>query len=214
MRSQIGCSIISEELNRLYPSPKPFLNFRTPYQLLVAVILSAQCTDKRVNIVTKKLFQQCPGPKEILALGTRGLIPSIRSCTYFNAKARHIIGMTKIILEKYKGQIPKKFDVLIELPGVGEKTAGVLLSQAFGIPAFPVDTHVFRVARRLGLSKEHHPNKVSRDLQKLFPRERWGQLTKQMILHGRTLCMARKPKCQECPLLSICPEGKKRVRKE
>ncbi len=206
-------TFIDQQLDQLYPHPQPFLHFSTHYQLLVAVILSAQCTDIRVNIVTKKLFKDCPTAQDILALGGAGLIPYIRSCGYFNAKAKNIIGMTAVLLKQYHGEVPRDFDVLTTLPGVGEKTAGVLLSQAFGIPAFPVDTHVYRVARRLGLSKEKHPNKVSRDLQKLFPRERWGELTKQMILHGRTLCMARKPKCEMCPLLSVCPEGKRRTKK-
>lgn len=203
---------IDQILKDLYPHPKPFLKFKTPYQLLVAVILSAQCTDKRVNIVTRKLFENSPDPKSVLDLGVPGLIPFIRSCGYFNAKAKHIIASTKMILEDFQGQVPKDFNTLITLPGVGEKTAGVILIQAFHIPAFPVDTHVFRVVRRLGLSKEKSPNKVSSDLKKIFSKDRWAQLSMQFILHGRRLCMARNPKCQECPLLFLCPEGQKRTK--
>lgn len=203
--------IIDATLNRLYPDPKPFLKFRSPYQLMVAVILSAQCTDVRVNIVTKKLFRDCPGPHDIVKLCVSGLIPYIRSCGFFNAKARHIIGATKALLTRFHGRLPRDFDALQTLPGIGEKSAGVILNQAFGMPAFPVDTHVFRVSRRLGLSHAKQPNHVSRDLKKLFPIQQWGTLAMQMILHGRTLCMARKPKCTECPLLPICPEGKRRL---
>jgi endonuclease-3 len=114
------------------------------------------------------------------------------------------MGMTKMLLERFQSQVPRNMQDLLTLPGVGEKTAGVVLNQAFGMPAFPVDTHVFRVARRLGLSKEKTPNKVSRDLQRIFQKHRWKDLTMQMILHGRTLCTARKPKCGKCPLLGVC----------
>lgn len=202
---------IEKILDRLYPHPKPFLTFQSSYQLMVAVILSAQCTDARVNMVTKKLFHDCPGPRDIDALGVKGLIPYIRSCGFFNTKAKHIIGATKVLLTQLHGRVPKDFEALQTLPGIGEKSAGVILNQAFGLPAFPVDTHVFRVSRRLGLSHSKQPNQVSHDLKKLFPVQRWGTLAMQFILHGRSLCMARKPKCGECPLLPICFFGRKRM---
>jgi len=202
---------IDRELNRLYPKPKPFLEFKTRYQLLVAVILSAQCTDARVNNVTRKLFASRPGPQSILELGSVGLIGYIRSCGYFNSKAKHILAMTKILVEKYKGEVPEAFDELVKLPGVGEKTAGVVLSQGFGIPAFPVDTHVFRLAHRLGLSKNKNPDKVSADLKKHFPKKRWIDLHMQIIMHGRQVCFARRPDCSNCTLLPVCPEGKRRT---
>lgn len=203
--------LIIRKLKKSYGSPKPFLVFHTPYQLLVAVILSAQCTDVMVNRVTKKLFEDCPGPKDIVSLGVDRLIPYIRSCGYYNSKAKHIVAATRMILAHFEGKVPKDFEQLQSLPGVGEKTAGVILTQVFHIPAFPVDTHIFRVARRLGLSKQNDPNKVSRDLQKIFPKKSWEVLTKQIIVHGRTLCTARNPKCPTCPLLRVCPEGQKRT---
>ncbi|MDP2691996.1 MAG: endonuclease III [bacterium] len=201
---------INRELDKLYPQPKPFLKHDSVYQLLVSVILSAQCTDERVNKVTPMLFSDCPGPQKVLDLGIKGLIPYIFSCGYYNAKARNIIGMTRQLLDQYEGEVPEDFDELVKLSGVGEKTAGVVLAQAFKVPAFPVDTHIFRLAHRLGLSDKRDPNKVSTDLKALFPKNRWIDLHLQMILHGRTLCTARKPKCGECPLLKVCPEGKRR----
>lgn len=207
-------SFIDRTLNRFYPHPKPFLASKTPFQFLVAVILSAQCTDARVNVVTEKLFRNCPGPKETARLGVAGLIPYIRSCGFFHNKAKHIVGAAKAILERFHGQVPKDFETLQTLPGIGEKSAGVILNQAFGLPSFPVDTHVFRVSRRLGLSKEKTPEKVSRDLQQLFPKNRWGELAMQIVLHGRALCVARKPKCSVCPLLPQCPFGKKFLKSE
>jgi endonuclease-3 len=205
---------IDSALESLYPNPKPFLEFKTPYQLLVAVILSAQCTDARVNIVTKKLFADRPGPNAILDLGQTGLISYIRSCGYFNAKSKNILAMTKILIEEYRGEVPKTMEELVKLPGVGEKTAGVVMSQAFDIPSFPVDTHVFRLAHRLGLSKHKDPDKVSADLKKRFPKNRWIELHMQVILHGRQVCIARSPRCSSCTLLPICTEGKSRAKKQ
>lgn len=204
---------IDRELNKLFPEPKPSLEFRTNYQLLVAVILSAQCTDERGNQVTRRLFADRPGPNAILDLGVNGLTAYIRSCGLFNAKAKNIIDMTRVLVEEYKGEVPDDFELLIKLPGVGEKTAGVVLAQGFGKAAFPVDTHIHRVARRLGLSTKKEANKVSVDLKKIFPEKRWSQLHLQMIFHGRKICVAGSPKCAECPLLPVCPTGKLRMKK-
>ena len=208
MKNSDNISYIDTTLDKLYPQPQPALVFETRYQLLVAVILSAQCTDERVNIVTKKLFEECPTPQAVLALGVNGLIPCIRSCGLFNSKAKNIISMTQDLLENHGGKVPEHFEELVKLAGVGEKTAGVVLAQAFGKPAFPVDTHIFRLAHRLGLSTAKTPNKVSADLKKLFPRGRWAELHLQIIFHGRQVCLARKPKCGECSLLPVCPFGK------
>lgn len=199
-------------LNELYPQPQPALTFSTRYQLLVAVILSAQCTDERVNIVTAKLFKEHPNPQDVLSLGVDGLIPYIKSCGLFNSKAKNIVSMTADLLEKHNAKVPDQFDELIKLAGVGEKTAGVVLAQAFGKPAFPVDTHIFRLAHRLGLSSAKTPSKISADLKKIFPKERWAELHLQIIFHGRQVCLARTPKCGQCPLLELCPEGKKRTK--
>lgn len=213
MKKQIRLQFIDQELNRLYPDPKPPLQFKTSYQLLVAVILSAQCTDERVNIVTKDLFRDAPGPREVLALGEQKLKQYIRTCGLFNSKAKNIIQMTKDLLAHHGGKVPDDFEVLTKLAGVGKKTAGVVVAQAWGQLAFPVDTHILRLAERLGLSKQKNPDKVSEDLKKLFPMSRWAELHLQIIFHGRQVCIARKPKCSECTLLPVCPEGKSRLSK-
>jgi endonuclease-3 len=203
---------IDQTLERLYPDPVPPLNFESNYQLLVAVVLSAQCTDERVNIVTAKLFAEHPEPQDVLALGVEGLIPYIRTCGLFITKAKNIISMTADLLDQYLGSVPDDFDALVSLAGVGEKTAGVIMAQAFGKAAFPVDTHIHRLAHRLGLSKAKGPSAVSRDLKKAFPEDRWADLHLQVIFHGRQVCMVRKPNCWECPLLEVCPEGRRRTK--
>ncbi|MGE3278675.1 MAG: endonuclease III [Candidatus Altimarinota bacterium] len=205
-------NIIDQTLNQLYPDPQPALEFKTNYQLLVAVILSAQCTDERVNQVTQKLFADRPGPNAILDLGEQGLIGYIRSCGLFNSKAKNIMAMTRELVAQYKGEVPEDFEALVKLPGVGEKTAGVVMAQAFQQPAFPVDTHIHRLAHRLDLSRKKTPNQISADLKKLFPKDRWAELHLQIIFHGRRVCSARKPNCAACPLLPVCPEGKKRMK--
>lgn len=212
MKKSEKLQIIDQTLEQLYPDPVPPLNFESNYQLLVAVILSAQCTDERVNIVTAKLFAEHPEPQDVLSLGVEGLIPYIRTCGLFNSKAKNIISMTADLLDQYAGRVPDDFKQLVALAGVGEKTAGVVMAQAFGKAAFPVDTHIHRLAHRLGLSKAKSANAVSRDLKKLFPEDRWADLHLQIIFHGRRVCMARNPNCGECPLLPICPEGKKRTK--
>lgn len=212
MKKQERVLFIDEVLDRLYPEPEPPLHFESVYQLLVAVILSAQCTDERVNIVTAKLFAEYPGPKDVLALGEEGLKEYIRTCGLFNSKAKNIIKMTADLLEHHEGEVPQEFDELVKLAGVGNKTAGVVVAQAFGMPAFPVDTHIERLAHRLGLSKAKSANKISTDLKKLFPKDRWADLHLQIIFHGRQVCPARKPKCEECELLEGCPFGQKQLK--
>jgi endonuclease-3 len=204
--------IIDQTLDQLYPDPQPALEFKTNYQLLVAVILSAQCTDERVNMVTRRLFADRPGPNAVLDLGEQGLIGYIRSCGLFNSKAKNIIAMTRELKAHYRGEVPEDFEALVKLPGVGEKTAGVVMAQAFGKLAFPVDTHIHRLAHRLDLSQKKNPNQISADLKKLFPEDRWAHLHLQIIFHGRKVCFARKPNCSECPLIPVCPEGKRRMK--
>lgn len=213
MKKAERIQFIDKQLNRLYPKPQTFLKYKTMYQLLVAVILSAQCTDKRVNEVTAKLFSQRPGPRSIVDLGREGLIGFIRPCGLFNTKSKNILSMSKGLIEKYGGQVPDDYDELIKLAGVGQKTADVLLAQGFGKATFPVDTHIHRLAHRLGLSKLKDPNKVAGDLKRLFPEKRWNELHIQFIFHGREVCHARGPSCYECSLLPVCPFGKKRINK-
>lgn len=175
------------------------------FEVLVAVILSAQCTDKRVNEVTKILFPIADTPEKILQLGQARLEEIIRPCGFFHMKAKHIIETARILLERYGGEVPRDFDELIKLPGVGRKTANVVLSVTFGTPALAVDTHVFRLANRLQLAEGKTPLEVENGLKDLIPRSKWSEAHHWLIWHGREICTARKPKCSDCPLSKICP---------
>lgn len=198
-------------LEKSYPNQRSFLHFKTPFESLIATILSAQCSDARVNIVTKKLFPIANTPEKILKLGEKKLIFFIKSTGFYRAKAQNIIGAAKTLLKKYKGRVPASLEALQTLPGVGRKTASVVLCQAFGIPAFPVDRHVFRVANRLSIARAKTPEKTDQQLRKNIPQKYWIPLHLQLISHGRTLCRP-KPLCGRCPLLPYCSEGKQRHR--
>ena len=192
-------------LEETYRGAIPELKFGSVFELLVAVILSAQCTDKRVNQVTAILFPIANTPQKILKLGQAELEKIIKPCGYFHAKAKHIIGTSKMLLENYGGEVPKDFDELIKLPGVGRKTANVVSSVAFKNPAIAVDTHVFRLANRMKLAEGTTPLEVEMGLQKIIPREKWSDAHHWLIWHGRMICKARNPKCSECPLKKVCP---------
>ena len=194
-------------LRELYPNAKPALEFRTPFELLIAVILSAQCTDVRVNIVTGRLFQYANTPEAITALGQEKLETAIHDCGFFRMKAKHILETCDILLQQYGGEVPADFEALQKLPGVGRKTANVVMSVAFHAPAIAVDTHVFRVANRLHLAVGKTPLEVEKGLQKAIPREDWSDAHHWLILHGRRLCKARKPLCGDCPLSPVCPSS-------
>ena len=196
-----------ELLELLYYDEKPQLKFNSPFELLVAVILSAQCTDKRVNEVTENLFPLADTPEKILALGIEKLKEIIKPCGLFHAKAKHITGTSKILLDEYGGEVPEDFDELIKLPGVGRKTANVVSSIAFKKPAIAVDTHVFRVANRTKLAEGKTPLEVEQGLQKIIPREKWSDAHHWLIWHGRVICTARKPKCDICALAFSCPSS-------
>ena len=203
--------ILLEELRILeetYRGAIPELQFNSEFELLVAVILSAQCTDKRVNQVTKILFPIADTPEKILQLGQVELEKIIKPCGYFRAKAKYIIGSAKILLENYGGEVPKSFDELVKLPGVGRKTANVVTSVAFKTPAIAVDTHVFRLANRLKLAEGKTPLEVELGLQKIIPREKWSDAHHWLIWHGREICKARNPQCKICPLKKICPSAR------
>ncbi|MDD2431236.1 MAG: endonuclease III [Firmicutes bacterium] len=195
---------IEKTISAMYPNAGIQLNHTTPFELLVATILSAQCTDKRVNEITARLFPKYNTPEKLATLGEEGLIPLIRDCGLFNNKSKNIIQTSKILVSEYNSQVPKTREELENLPGVGRKTCNVILANAFDIPAFPVDTHVFRVAHRLALSDGNTPEKVEEDLCNLFEPEKWIKLHHQMIIHGRTLCKARKPLCTNCDLRDPC----------
>ena len=194
-------------LEETYAGAVPQLKFDSVFELLVAVILSAQCTDKRVNEVTKILFPTANTPEKILQLGQSKLEEIIRPCGYFRAKAKHIVATSKILLESYGGEVPSEFDELIKLPGVGRKTANVVTSVAFKNPAIAVDTHVFRLANRMKLAEGNTPLEVELGLQKIIPREKWSDAHHWLIWHGREICSARKPKCEICPLSKVCPSS-------
>lgn len=191
-------------LEERYRGMETALHYGSPFELLIAVILSAQCTDERVNIITARLFAHYNSPDKILELGQAGLEEQIRDCGLFRGKARNIIATCDILCRKYGGEVPAEFEALTELPGVGRKTANVVLSQLFNIPAIAVDTHVFRVSNRLGLAKGETPLAVEQGLMKAIPREQWSAAHHWLIWHGRKVCKARKPECGKCDLTALC----------
>jgi endonuclease-3 len=181
------------------------LHHSNPWQLLVATILSAQCTDKRVNEVTPGLFAKYPTPRDFAAVQPQVLANDIRSTGFFNNKSKSIVGAAKKIVGEFGGQVPRTMDEMLTIPGAARKTANVVLGTAYGIASgVVVDTHVQRIARRLDLTKETEPIKIERELMKIIPQERWVLFSHQVILHGRALCLARKPKCAECRLGPLC----------
>ena len=194
-------------LEETYRGAIPELKFDSVFELLIAVILSAQCTDKRVNQVTQVLFPLANTPEKILQLGQARLEEIIKPCGYFHAKAKHIVESAQILIDDYGGEVPSDFDELIKLPGVGRKTANVVTSVAFKNPAIAVDTHVFRLANRMKLAEGNTPFEVELGLQKIIPREKWSDAHHWLIWHGREICKARNPKCKDCPLLKVCPSS-------
>ena len=196
-------------LEQTYPDVKSALVYTNPFELLIAVILSAQCTDTRVNKTTKSLFAKADTPKEIQALGIDGLEAEIKNCGLFHNKAKNIMSTSKILCEEYQGCVPNDFKALLSLPGVGRKTANVVISQAFGQPAIAVDTHVFRVANRLHLAQGQTPLEVEKGLKAAIPEEKWSQAHHWLIWHGRRVCKSRNPQCNNCPLHDICPSHDK-----
>lgn len=198
---------ITEYFEKTMPNPQPELHYSNAFELLVAVMLSAQCTDKRVNTITPALFNAFPTPKIMAEASTDEIYQLIKSCSYPNSKSKHLSDMSKMLHEKYDGQIPDDIDEMQKLPGVGRKTANVVAAVAFNKQTMPVDTHVFRVAARLGLSKNSStPLKTERQLVKGFKKEILSKAHHWLILHGRYICTARNPKCSECGLNDICPK--------
>lgn len=182
---------IQKKLSEMYPNPKAPLNHSNAFTLLIAVLLSAQTTDKRVNIVTKELFKKASSPEKMLKLGEKKVYEYIKTCGLAPKKAKAIIGTSKILLEKYKGKVPKELHLLEELPGVGHKTASVVVSEFFHKPAFPVDTHIHRLAQRWGLTNGKSVKKTEEDLKKLFDEKDWRDLHLQIIFYGRAFCTAQ-----------------------
>ncbi len=198
---------LQARLRAAYPDAQCALDHRDPFQLVVATILSAQCTDARVNLTTPALFARFPSAASLAEAHQEEVEALIKSTGFFRNKAKNLIGLGQALMARHGGVVPSDPAALGALPGVGQKTANVVLANAFGVPALAVDTHIFRVARRLGLSKATTPEKVEADLCRLFPREDWIELHHQLIFHGRRICAARRPDCAACPLLDLCPTG-------
>jgi endonuclease-3 len=198
---------VVRQLARLYPDAVCTLDFKTPLELLVATVLSAQCTDTRVNMVTPELFRKYPDAAHYAAAPPGQLEKDIQSTGFFRTKAKNIRAACQMLVEKFDGQVPADLSELVQLPGVGRKTANVILGAAFGIAAgIVVDTHVTRVSRRLGLTRHKDPAKIEQDLIELVPRTQWVALSHRLIAHGRRWCTARKPDCAACPLRDISPK--------
>jgi len=193
-----------EKLKEKYPKAKCELNFNNTFQLLIATILSAQTTDKKVNEVTEDLFKKYKTPEDFLTLTQSELEEKIKKIGLYRNKAKNILDMCRILVEKFNGEVPNNMDDLISLPGVGRKTANVVLSNGFGIPAIAVDTHVFRVANRIGLANSDNVLETEKQLMSILPKYMWSLAHQLLIWHGRRICEARKPKCEICPLTSEC----------
>lgn len=200
--------VLAKELPRIYPDAHCELDFKNPLELLVATILSAQCTDVRVNMVTKTLFKRCKSAEDYAGISQEELEEIVRSTGFYRNKAKSLRGMGAALVERHKGNVPSTMEELSGIPGAGRKTANVVLGNAFGInEGVVVDTHVGRLSLRLGLTTQGDPVKVERDLMKLFPREQWTLLSHWLIWHGRRRCKARNPDCEDCELRSLCPSA-------
>jgi endonuclease-3 len=199
---------VFSRLKRAYPDARTELDYRTPLQLAIATILSAQCTDKRVNMVTPLLFRTFPTAAALADAPPEKLEEIIKSTGFFRNKTKSLIGLGKALVERHNGEVPDSMDALVKLPGIGRKTANVILGNAFGKnEGIVVDTHVARLSHRLGLTRQTDPVKIEQDLMPLFPREDWALLSHLLIFHGRRVCEARRPKCEICVLNDICPSS-------
>jgi len=203
---------ILSRLDRMYPDATCALRHHNPWELLVATILSAQCTDKRVNEVTPGLFAKYPTPRDFAAVRPEVLADDIRSTGFFNNKAKSIVGAAHRVVNEFGGQVPQTMEEMLSIPGAARKTANVVLGTAYGIASgVVVDTHVTRISQRLGLTKHTDPVKIEQDLIKIMPQERWILFSHQIILHGRARCMARAPECEQCDLNPLCYAADKRA---
>jgi len=195
---------VLELLRKEYPDVKPALEYTSPFELLVSTMLAAQCTDRQVNKCTAVLYQKYNTPAQFAKMTEAELEPYIKSCGFFHTKGRNIIAMSRILMAEYGGEVPKDRDALTKLPGVGRKTANVVVSNAFGIPAIAVDTHVFRVTNRIGLADAKNVEKTEQQLMEHIPEKDWSDAHHWLIYHGRRVCDAKKPKCAECCLAGLC----------
>lgn len=201
--------IIVELLSNQYPAVKPALEYKGAFQLLISTILSAQCTDERVNIVTKELFKKYKNPQDFVDCNTEELEKDIFSTGFYRQKAKSLKNCCGELIEKHNGKVPKNFDELTKLSGVGRKTASVVAGNAFGIPAIAVDTHVKRLSNLLGLVNSKNPEKIEEELKELLPDKYWINTSHWLATHGRQVCIARRPKCPECVIANYCPSSNK-----
>jgi endonuclease-3 len=202
---KVKAKAIYRQLTKSYPNVRCELDYNCAFQLLVATVLSAQCTDKRVNQTTPALFKKYPNPKKMAKADLKDIQRLVKSTGFFRAKAKNIKTLSNKIMEEFDGDVPSNLEDLITLPGVGRKTANVVLGHAFGIPGITVDTHFGRLSRRFGWSKQNDPVKVEFEVGELIPEKEWTNLSQRMIWHGRRVCHARKPACGACPLAKLCP---------
>jgi endonuclease-3 len=202
---KVRAKAIYRQLTKNYPNVRCELDYNSAFQLLVATVLSAQCTDKRVNQTTPALFKKYPNPKKMAKADLKDIQKLVKSTGFFRAKAKNIKGLSNKIMEEFDGDVPCNLEDLITLPGVGRKTANVVLGHAFGIPGITVDTHFGRLSRRFGWSKQNNPVKVEFEVGDLIAEKEWTNLSQRMIWHGRRVCHSRKPACGACPLAKLCP---------
>lgn len=203
--------VILKILEDTYSGTKTALNYNSPFELLIAVILSAQCTDERVNKITARLFPKFDTPEKMGALSQEEMEEQIRDCGLYHAKAKNILATCHMLVQEFDSKIPDNITTLMKLPGVGKKTANVVASIIYNVPAIAVDTHVFRVSHRLGLAKGADPLATEKELQKIIPMEKWSDAHHWFIWHGRKICKARKPLCTECAVLAECPYKEKNM---
>jgi len=197
-------------LKSQYPNVNTQLDHRNPFELLIATILSAQCTDRQVNMTTPALFETFPDPQSLMKADIIEIEKLIKSTGFYHNKAKNIKSCSEVLIKKYEGKVPDKLEELVSLPGVGRKTANVVLGMAFGIPGMVVDTHVARISGRLGLTKSKNPEQIEKDLMKIIPKSRWNDFSLELIMTGRGPCKARKPLCVECYLIEVCPYSKEK----
>ncbi|HEY8363709.1 MAG TPA: endonuclease III [Tissierellaceae bacterium] len=202
---------VIDRLLRQYPDAKAGLNFSTPFELLIATILSAQCTDAQVNKTTAVLFKEYKTPEDFLKLSEEELGEMIKSCGFYKNKSKNILATCRLLVEKFNGQVPNTLEELMTLPGVGRKTANVVISNAFNIPAIAVDTHVFRVSNRIGIANSNNVFDTEKDLMENIDREMWSKAHHLLIFHGRKICKARNPLCHECPVADLCEYYKEKI---
>ena len=204
-------SIALNTLYKMYPKPQCGLNYSTPFELMLSLILAAQCTDERVNVIRPKLAQICPTPQDILRFGAKNVYSIIKSCSFPNNKSRHIVAACEVLIEKFNGEVPKTMQELTTIPGIGRKSANIILNECFNITeGIAVDTHVTRLSKKIGFTNSTHVKVIEKDLMRKIPKDMWKDINHILVMHGKSICTARNPKCDMCELANICRQNKAR----